>query len=1552
MEPLKIAQTVDQRYRQYLRTTFHFRDPELRRSFELALASGHLSRGPFLEATPTFTRGCTAREVAEDVLSPARPDGGLLLALQADRLLYVHQEESIKKVFKGRNVIVATGTGSGKTEAFLYPILLDLYREFRAGSLSPGVRALILYPMNALANDQRERLGDICASLEKSASEFRFTFGQYTGETPEDEGDTQRNAAEHIASRLPGELVLRSEMRARPPHVLLTNYSMLEYLLLRPADSELFDGGRAKKWKYLVVDEAHQYRGSKGTELAMLIRRLKQRLKRGGNSDGFRCIATSASLVGGEGDTIRVAQFARDLFGEEFESADLILGAQEKIPEPSDASLVIEEYAYLLGLLNGTEAESNRLSDLLRRVGCDADPGGDKPGSIAALLERDRRACSLRRLVTGNAVDIREVGDQLFAELPDPERVPALGVLVSLLMTLRSPGSQAPLLSARYHLFLRSLEGAFASFFPEKSVILDRKDTVDKRKYFEVALCRECGQHYLIGHVQNGFLVEAMRDPGQSSFGVEYYRPIEGPVEELEDAEIPAKEVKSGLILCTQCGRLGVGPPQCGHTATLPVVKEANPANEGKADQIVRCGACGYSAAGRDPVREVFHGTDGPHAVIATTLHEVLAEGRKKILAFADGRQDAAYFAWYLETSYKEILGRNLILRALRRNSPSGPDNLTLEDLAVQLRKVLREYNIGSPNSGEITIRNDVWRRIYREFLTTEPRLSLEGVGLVRWFLKWPDHVHVPDLFMHEPWHLTAAEAKDLMSILLDTMRKDRGVELLTEDGLTFDWRDLGLEASQLVFKIGPPGGRPGLRSWDGKTSKRVSYLVKLLTQRGLPAEMAREAALEALRTMWDVIRDSDRKISSSDDRLLLPVGDGCRINPRWYRSVWVGEGTVKRCTTCGQIQHGPFNQCARASCRGTLELIRPESLDRDHYRSLYLAMLPSAMRVEEHTAQLDNEKAREFQRDFRDGRIHVLSCSTTFELGVDLGDLNTVFLRNVPPESFNYAQRVGRAGRRIGSPGFATTYCKRGPHDLYHFAAPERMISGRTQPPTIGLSNEKIVTRHLVAVALSAYFRSATEKFKSVEALLGDIVNPRASHEITHFLTIHREFIEKDLQDVIPEQIWRIVQESWIQRVAGSYVDCDGQPTDSRFQLAEQEVSSDLTAVMALEEEARRARDYSSAEWAKRRADTIRNENVLSFLSRKAVLPKYGFPVDVVELDTQRVFRNRESAAVQLQRDLSIAISEFAPSSQIIANKRLWTSYGLKRVAGKEWPRMRYKRCQEHNVFVQWKEGSPEPTSPCGHPLPKGVYVVPQFGFLTERDKSDAPTGRPARVFSTRPYFSHNLAQSPDSHTIGKHEGLLRVSKASPGMMVVLCEGSRGKGFYVCSACGAGFTSRPKSHRNPVGATCTGCLENVALGHEFVTDVLRLQFIPPPPTGPNPLAFAYSLSHALVEGVAEVLDVPVNDLNATVAQARERVIPEIVVYDNVPGGAGLVSRLHDEHVLQESLTMSLKRVNGKCGCETSCYGCLRAYRNQFAHHLLNRVPVKEYLSDLLSRWK
>jgi ATP-dependent helicase YprA (DUF1998 family) len=1576
MDVLELSQQVVERYRRYLLTTFEFRDPVLRASFEEALNRESLSRGPYIEATPPFRRGRTPRELLGELFQGEEPpDEGFLQALFGNRPLYRHQEEAIRRTVRGQNVVVATGTGSGKTEAFLYPILLHLYREHRRGELGPGVRALILYPMNALAHDQRERLGELCWRLEEFGSSFHFTFGQYIGETPEDERDARRQAKEHQERGLPRELVFRRKMRETPPHILLTNYSMLEYLLLRPDDSPLFDNGQARWWTFLVLDEAHQYRGTKGTEMALLIRRLKRRLREGGRSGPFRCIATSATLLGEEGDKAAVARFAEELFSEPFSEDNVVLSDLEPVEEPESAvALNIEDYSTLADALKGdmTSKASERLGRLSLRVGypllaateTPVAVGGANGGEeawatwLGGLLQRDRRAVRLRRELGTRVCEAGELADLIFPDAPSAERGAALARLLRLLVWARDPRTGTPLLAVRYHLFLRSLEGVFVRYQPEKRVLLERAKGEDAEEgtVFEVALCRECGQHYFIGQLRDERWTEAVRDPSREDFGVRYLRPLENESDEDVQGEV--------RLLCVRCGSMGgprLTPPPCSHPDAdlLRVVLEPAHEDETRADQLKRCSACGYTAGGRDPVSEVIYGDEGPHAVIATTLHQHLPQKRKRVLAFADGRQHAAFFAWYLEGSYRDVLDRRLMLEAARRLAPAaGPEGLSLPDLAAELRGLLQERRVLPAAASELELRREAWRILYQEFLTEEARISLEGVGLVRWTVKLPDWIEISVVLTRSPWNLREEEAQALLLYLLDTMRREKAVELETEEGVTINWSDLGATTAPMRVRLGKPRRNQGVRDWAGPQGRRVRFLCRLLMERGVPEREAPSLAVKTLQAIWGALNVGDERAPSAAERLLLPVKDAKRLNPRWWRLMPLyPEDLVYRCDTCGRLQSlSVGGLCPRFNCRGRLQPVTVRDLPPDHYRSLYQEELPGPLRVEEHTAQLSYEKAREYQRDFKAGRINVLSCSTTFELGVDLGELDVVFLRNVPPEPFNYAQRVGRAGRRR-EPGFALTYCRRSSHDLYHFTNPERMLQGRIRPPTLSLRNEKLLLRHMMAAVLSAFFRTHRERFRSVEALLGNWERPTALLALSEFLQNDREALEEALREILLAEAASslgLSDGSWIHRLA----DPEGQ-----LALAVAEAASDYQMAKTLEEDAAARGDYSTARWAQARAWTIANEDALSFLSRKAVIPKYGFPVDVVELDTHRAASAgaREATDVALQRDLQIAVSEFAPSAEVIANKKVWKSHGLKKVLERTWPINFYKLCSRHNTFVQWEQGTEERALPCGCAGRPRSYVVPRFGFISERKKPKEPQGRPLRLFSTRPYFAGGVGPPPGQLILpqGANPPLLTLTKASPGRMVVLCEGRWGSGFYVCLECGAGDRKVIPSHITPYGHPCSGKLENFSLGHEFITDVLRLEFHLVPSglaaqtAQKDPLGFAYSLAYALVEAAAVRLEVPPTDLNAVVAYEEERLILPILLYDDVPGGAGLVARLEEEILLRRCLELARERVAGACGCGefASCYGCLRSYRNQFLHERLRRGPVQAYLQELLSRW-
>lgn len=262
MNPILTKQTVEKDYIAYLKSILTVRDPKLNRLARAALKPSAFVKGPYLETTPPFRQGKSLADLSlEGLISREFERAGDDLHFL--RPLYAHQEEAVRKICGERaNVIVATGTGSGKTECYFYPIFNALMREKENGELTPGIRALLLFPMNALANDQLKKLRQLLRNYPW------IKFGRYTGETPDcPEGEARRAFRQrHGEDPLENEMLSRERMREEPPHILLTNYAMLEYLLLRPSDSSFFDGHYAGDWKFIVLDERGENRGGKPDE--------------------------------------------------------------------------------------------------------------------------------------------------------------------------------------------------------------------------------------------------------------------------------------------------------------------------------------------------------------------------------------------------------------------------------------------------------------------------------------------------------------------------------------------------------------------------------------------------------------------------------------------------------------------------------------------------------------------------------------------------------------------------------------------------------------------------------------------------------------------------------------------------------------------------------------------------------------------------------------------------------------------------------------------------------------------------------------------------------------------------------------------------------------------------------------------------------------------------------------------------------------------------------------------------------------------------------------
>ena len=541
-------------YRRYLQSLVEPRLEQYREKlFDQIKNDKGLAKGPILEATPPFEFGCSI----EDLIADGTLSSGFreldCEALPVRRALYRHQEDATRKAVAGRNVVVATGTGSGKTESFLIPVLNHHLVERAAGTLGPGVRALFLYPMNALANDQMKRLRKVLAGFPD------ITFGRYTGETPEKFDDakakfSERNPGE---SMLPNELISREQMRLTPPNILLTNYAMLEYLLIRPKDMDLFEGSSSGAWSYLVVDEAHMYDGALGAELAMLLRRLGDRVKPSGE---VQCIATSATV--GD-DPTKVVDFASKLFGAPFEWDPSSAGRQDFVkatrrnPEIGTWGSLEAETWHELAEMPAVDRE-NRIIEI-------AAQRGSKRSNAYEALATERSVAQLRKDLASKPRRLATLAESLFPESPDPQHT--LAQVIDVASAVHDTYG-LPLLSVRYHLWVRATDGAYSCIGPNPHVRLARHEVCLEagcgRPVFQLSACKRCGATYLTGQLDpgtGGLIPPKTLSPDTGAQGKLRWLQIE-PNESVDDEDEQVAErdesEAADLELRAFCGQCGI----------------------------------------------------------------------------------------------------------------------------------------------------------------------------------------------------------------------------------------------------------------------------------------------------------------------------------------------------------------------------------------------------------------------------------------------------------------------------------------------------------------------------------------------------------------------------------------------------------------------------------------------------------------------------------------------------------------------------------------------------------------------------------------------------------------------------------------------------------------------------------------------------------------------------------------------------------------------------------------------------------------------------------
>lgn len=1472
IDPMELTKNISETFELYLDTLYQTKYDYINEMLNREKSKIKLFNGPYIHTSPDYKVGSSLGDlVSQKILSPKVAE--IIKKGKKISRLYKHQEKAIKRAISGRNVLISTGTGSGKTLSFLIPVL-----NYIVNSGEKGVKALFIYPMNALVNDQVK-------DLRKILKGTGITFARYTGETPYSPENFDSKFGEGEFKRLKQEcgeeLLVREEIISNPPDILITNYSMLEYLLLRPKDSPLFE---SKSIKFFILDEIHVYNGAKGAEIGYLLRRVKQRAC----SEKPICIGASATLGGKDSDR-KAAEFAEQIFGEPFQEDDVV------------------------------RAEFNENRDeeeILRKV--------------KIYLSEPRKL------------------DEIFSNFSD--KFSSKEELISQLKEWSIDGK----LEMRYHYFVKAPEGVYVTLDEAgkvETLSFNKERFRNEKKVFQLAACRYCGEIFITGYLNKKkgtvdlysdvFVEDPKRLMGADRLFLIF--PNEIIRDELELME--EKKEARRMYLNTSTGEISTKAYSGDNWIEIYKLKHAK---ETPVPQPVKCPSCGIKA--KKHKRGVWTNLftppqEKPQLILLEVLYRHIVENSqikkdKKVIAFSDSRRDASFFAAAYQDFNNELHEKWVFYLGL---TESPEEVNTIIDCVFP--KLYKNRKIKG-RDGRRKVEELVKRSFVREFLLNQS--SLERNGLIKFVLPaGKEEGLVSSLHKLMP-ELKEEEIKATLYNLIAGLRENRVIRD-SFGVLDYEWP---IWLRKKKDKLG--GSWLPYRRKDGSFSinKRFHLLNRIFP--GLKAD----EIVSLLEEIWNILVE-EKVLNKNEGYLLDPLSWEVQRNRELYK-----------CNRCGKLHTWNVKDvCTNKGCSGRLEKVKLSDVPAS---KLYLKLFPEKggklwdfkANAEEHTAQLSKNKAEEIQRKFTEGEINVLSCSTTFELGVDIGELQAVFLHNVPPKPDNYVQRAGRAGRKDGN-AFILTYALNRPHDSKAFENPERMIKGEIKPPAIKLNNRRILLRHFNAVALSHFLRK--EYSGKTRLNIETFLTSDGFQKFRNYMDSKPVEVKEELNRILSDVESSIKQEvdldSW-KWWNGNLKEDYGSNSLTLWNKIEDELNHDIRElenilemiknkiILYLEKNKSIVAISETRDIYRSNLEGIKKKDLLSFLSRKVFIPKYGFPVDVVSLD---IVGHELSEDIQLDRDLKIAIKEFAPLEKLIVKKHLIMSTNVKILEERKPQVFHFFICPQCYYYHE-KRGDIEFSRcpKCGEKrVLKGTYFVPEFGFESKDLKLFKEINENSLkklVYPDFPKMRHSFRKFPISDevffkplslgqirsflsekgTVGERElktyGRFQIRPFLRSKISVI-NLSKERRVDMNTGVSAELLPYPKQR------------SSVYLGYQFYTDTLAVK---PPIWEDSETAREayYSLLYALLEGASQALDIERDDIDGTIYFGDS---VELILYDNVPAGAGFIGEIYEnfEDVISEAYRVVS---NCSCGEDSCCPSCLLHFSNQFFADILQRKYAKEFL--------
>ncbi|MFB2917928.1 DEAD/DEAH box helicase [Aerosakkonema funiforme] len=1592
-----------------------------------------LFKGPYVSLSRSFRQGASiANLISQNILHP------YLSQIAAYPHVYGHQETAIRTIINGKTTIISTGTGSGKTECFLYPIISHCLQLRDAGT-PPGIVAVIVYPMNALAEDQLGRLRELLAGS-------GITFGMYVGKSPEKAAEATGKRLPSGSSKLdykkaiekaaknketytiypPEERVSREEMRKEPPRILLTNVKQLELLLTRQRDIELFNQAQLK---FLVFDEAHTFTGAAGAETACLIRRLRTFC--GKNNTETTCIATSATIADPKQGKDAARDFASRFFG--VEKDNVVLVGEEYEPDMWANSRTIppalagNPNVHLKNVLEAVEA-GEEAGSIVRAVFQAMTGKAINPKNWQESLYEHLAANELVYQLS-EALKIPRLLTELVADLARRihRPVPETEVLVWLALGAASRKEQRPLLRPVIHGFIRGVGGAVVTFpVNQKSNLpqlwLSAEDAINDPKSSElfrlpVTTCTTCGQHYFTHQVADfkfwdkdklpsgGQLVEnrVIWKPLSTERGgnrvILLDRLITTNDEEENHQDYPNSTTP--IYFCRYCGTLhSADIKQCdgcgrkGDLVILLVVRQKSK-TPGKLTSCVTCQALGRLGVGgfREPTRDV-------RAVTVSDVH-VLAQNmihhaeRRRLLVFADNRQDAAFQAGWMQDRARRYRLRSLMCDRIQQDAISiGDLTAYLDDLLNQddelSRSLIPEVWNVHRKEAEGVKHNEERKRFLRIQVLREITTGVkQRIGLEPWGRIQIQYAGLsPELaFIHQWSTLVGIPPQDLVNgiaVLLDITR--RGNILLDREGRIFSkyWQegDFEIQRGYLPLLPGIPkalklqrtGSDDKNRVQQWLSNKGDTLARQAATRWGIPKELIPEFYNE----LWQLLNE--------DLKLLVPVtltgwrnrpianctevrqidADKLRIAP--HKGVY-------RCQICRRphIRPTPKMVCMTWRCQGTLQF---ETENSDDYDLMVLDQQFVMIRAREHSAQVPAKDREILETMFKGNNelINTLVCTPTLEMGVNIGSLDAVLMRNVPPLPANYWQRAGRAGRQHRM-AVNLTYARQASHDRAYFNDPLKLLQGEILPPRFNLRNNLMVRKHVHAAVLT--------------------ILHQLSRIGTNLAEIERNEIKQILDECFPNQVKQyLFDEQGHVRSASLSVDhlnplitkhetaifnhvracfTQGWPAENQNIVADaillnyiQNTSTQLTEVIQTiwrrlqwaldqmdrlnnvrqkkgtldpDEEAlwhrcnrlvKKLKGIQSRR--KREAEGYDDTNTYSVLASEGFLPGYGLEVGSV-LGTAQVPRHLVNISdFELPRVAAMALREYVPGNLIYANSNRFVPRFFHLEPQQQITQFQIDVANEAITEVGIKANNISlglgAATICAIPICD--VDLPHQSHIT--DEENYRFQLPVSVIGyEQNRYSGGKAYQWGNKNIQLRQGVhLRLVNIGVASLI----NSGNLGYPICLVCGqsrsplASEADREKFAQDHQ-ERCGKPIESAGLFADVVADALSIQDC-------ENREEAYSIAEAIRFGASRVLDMELEDLQilAIGHPGLEKV--DVLVYDPMPGGSGLLEQIIERWVDVTSAALDVV-VRCPSACDTACIDCLFTYRNSYYHRYLNR---------------